>query len=34
MKEPEDFLKKKDFGKVPDYLVRNKDHLSTEYKMI
>ena len=34
MKEPENYLAKKDYGKIPDYLVRNKDHLETEYKMI
>ncbi|KAL4508355.1 hypothetical protein ABPG72_003659 [Tetrahymena utriculariae] len=34
MKEPENYLIKKDYGKVPNYLVRNKEHLQTEYKMI
>lgn len=34
MNEPTNFLKKKDYGSVPNYLQRNKEHLQTEYKMI
>lgn len=32
--EPTDYLKKKDFGKTPDYLNRIKDNIQSEYKMI
>lgn len=34
MKEDVDWLKKKDFGQVPEYINKIKDNISTEYKMI
>ena len=34
LKKAEDYLTKKDYGRVPEYLVKNKDHLENEYKMI
>lgn len=32
--EDADWLKKKDFGRTPDYLDRIKDSIQNEYKMI
>lgn len=32
--EEPDYLKKKDFGRAPDYLNRIKDNIQNEYKMI
>lgn len=32
--EDPDWLKKKDFGRIPDYLNRIKENIQTEYKMI
>jgi hypothetical protein len=29
--EEKSWITKKDFGKTPDYLVRIKDHISSEY---
>ncbi len=31
---PANFLEKKDYGKVPDYLYKIKDSIQQEYKMI
>ena len=32
--EQADYLKKKDFGKTPDYLNKIKENIQNEYKMI
>lgn len=32
--EPVDWQKKKDFGKVPEYLEKIKDNIQGEYRMI
>lgn len=32
--EPADYLKKKDYGKTPDYIHRIKDNIDNEYRMI
>ncbi|EGR27986.1 hypothetical protein IMG5_185690 [Ichthyophthirius multifiliis] len=34
LKQEQDYLTKKDFGKIPDYLIKNKENLENEYKMI
>ena len=32
--EPVDYLKKKDFGRTPEYLNKIKENITQEYKMI
>ncbi len=32
--EPVDYLKKKDYGQVPEYIEKVKENITNEYKMI
>ena len=34
IKQDENWTKKKEYGKVPDYLNKIKDHIDNEYKMM
>ena len=34
VEEPVDWLKKKDFGSVPEYITRIKENIQAEYRMI